>query len=354
MIIDEIISEIIAKSRNLQPEAIPKYSDILLNTDNSGPYTIYPDMSRSIGDMVAVFGWITSEGSPMVSILSSFLLKGKTDSVQVYFDDGILTTEHKHNFTEFGYVAQGQFHTHIDNQDYIFNQGDIFLIDKNTIHNEYIYRKNMVVLFFSVANTFFDKTIHHEVYCAKTEKFIKDFVIGEDYRFIRLVPKVNNCQVPGLFEKIFSEIWRPHSGTMHLIIGYVEWIIDLIPTEYEIIIQRNNRNMVRDLLFKEIRQYLENNYQDIKLNGLIRQFGHDRNYFNRIIKNKTGMTFSAFIQSIKLEKAEFLLKTTDLPIEEVARQIGYENLSYFYNIFRKKFDLTPHKLRKVRPPPDHL
>jgi hypothetical protein len=50
------------------------------------------------------------------------------------------------------------------------------------------------------------------------------------------------------------------------------------------------------------------------------------------------MTFSAFAQNIKLEKVEFLLKTTDLPVEEVTRQ----------PVLREKFDLTPNNLRNQK------
>jgi AraC-like DNA-binding protein len=52
------------------------------------------------------------------------------------------------------------------------------------------------------------------------------------------------------------------------------------------------------------------------------------------------------LQNIRLEKAEFLLKTTSFTIEEIAHQAGYENLSYFYRIFQKKFNKTPKDLRK--------
>lgn len=345
MIIEEILAEIKAKTHDSKAEEFLKYRDVALGSDKHKPFTLYPDMSRSIDDIVSVIGMITSEGSPLLSIVSSFLLQRKAGGTQVYFDDGLNTFPHTHNYTEFGYVVEGQYNAHIDGKEIIFNKGNIFLTDRNTTHNEILYRRNSVVLFFSVGNSFFDKTMHHDVYDSETENFIKKFVLGKGFGFIQLIPKEDNCQVPGLLEKILAELWRPHPGTMHLIIGYLEWILNLIPAEYEIVVQRNDRSNAGNFLFMEIRRYLENNYQDITLNHLISQFGHNMNYFNRLIKAKAGMTFTAFLQNIKLEKAEYLLKTTDLPVEEVARQVGYENLSYFYKIFHKKYNLTPHNLR---------
>ena len=171
---------------------------------------------------------------------------------------------------------------------------------------------------------------------------------GGSYHFIRLIPKKENGLTPGIFEKILAEILRPHPGTAHLIIGYVEWILNLLPAEYEIAVERHNRNAAGDMLFEEIRRSVEGRCQDITLGDLIEEFGHNMNYYNRLIKAHTGMTFSAFAQNIKLEKAEFLLKTTDFPVEEVARQSGYENLSYFYKIFTRRFQMKPKEMRKTR------
>jgi AraC-like DNA-binding protein/mannose-6-phosphate isomerase-like protein (cupin superfamily) len=348
MTIEEILTEIKARTYNPKADAYPKYQDVASRASESSPFIIYPDKSRSIDDIISVFGMITSEGSPLVSMLNSYLLRRRADGIQAYFDDGLLTMPHTHNYAEFGYVAEGKCHVHVENQEYIFNKGEIFLIDRNTTHNENLYMRNSVILFISVANTFFDKTMHHDVYDSETEKFIKKYVVGRGYRFIRLIPKGNNCQVPDLFGKILSELWQPHPGTKHLIIGYVEWILNMLPVEYEIVVQQNDSRTAGDFLFKEIRQYIENNYRYVTLTDIVKQYGHNMNYFNRLIKTKTGMTFSAFVQNLKLEKAEVLLRTTDFPVEEIARIIGYENLSYFYKIFRKKFDITPHNLRKTK------
>jgi quercetin dioxygenase-like cupin family protein len=155
MIIEDILAEISSRKYPFSPETFPKYQDIVLNAGKHSPFTIYPDKSRSIDDLISVVGMITSEKSPLLSILSSFLLHRKAGGIQVYFDDGLSTPPHTHNYAELGYVAEGQFNTHIEGRDYLLNKGDLFLINKNTPHNEYLYRKNSVVLFLSIVNTFF-------------------------------------------------------------------------------------------------------------------------------------------------------------------------------------------------------
>jgi AraC-like DNA-binding protein len=349
MTIKQILSEITIEKTLLSPERYPKYSDVLSNIGN-GPFTLYPDGSRSFDDIISIIGMITSDGSPLLSILGSFLLHRQAGASQYYIDDGLCTSPHTHNYAELGYVVEGQFHTHIGGRNYLLNKGELFLINKNIPHREYLYRKNSAVLFLSIVNTFFDKTLLHEVYDSETEKFIQRFVAdmggNKQYNFVRFIPKEKNGQIPDLFEKILVELWRPHPGTTYLIIGYVEWILNLLPVEYKILVQRNYRTTTGEFLFKEIRRYLEEYYQNTAVDDLIKQYGHNRNYFNLLIKKHTGMTYSAFLQNIRLEKAEFLLKTTGFTVEEIALQVGYEDLSYFYRIFQKKFNKTPKYLRK--------
>jgi AraC-like DNA-binding protein len=347
MTIKQILSEITERKNPLPPESYPKYQDVLLDNSTYSPFTFYPDQSRSIDDIISIIGMITTKGSPLVSILGSFLLHHYAEARLYYFDDGFQSPTHSHNYAELAYVVEGQFYTQIAGRDYLFNKGDIFLINRNIPHNEYLYRRNQAVLFLSIVNTFFDKSIHHDVYDNRTADFLKNFILGgkQKYQFVRFTPRGGGT-ITGLFENIITELWRPHPGSTHLIIGYVEWILNLLVEECDRVVQWKDRNAAGNALYKEIRRYLEDHYQNTTLDDLIEKFGHNMNYFNRLIKNHTGMTYSRFLQNIRLEKAEALLKTTGFTVEEIAQQSGYENVSYFYKIFQKKFDMTPKDLRK--------
>jgi AraC-like DNA-binding protein len=359
MTIKEILAEITSQQNHLTPERYPRFQDIIPKKGNETPFSFYPDGSRSFDDIISVFGMITSEGSPLVSILSSFLLRRLAGGIQAYFDNGYLTPPHKHNFVELGYVLEGQFNQQIEGRNYQFNKSDIFIINKDIIHSEFLYSKNSVVLLLEIVNTFFDTSIHHDQYDKDTDEFLHRFITGgkKNYQFARLTSKTGQTQILDLFEKIISELWRPHQGSTHLIIGYVQWILSLLSASYEIEVQWNDHDIVQTVLFEKVRQYLENHYLNTTVADLIKQFGHNRNYFNRLIKEHTGMTYSGFLCNIRLERAELLLKTTGFTVEEIARQTGYENLTYFYRIFQTKFNMTPNELRKLPsqpPPPPHL
>jgi AraC-like DNA-binding protein len=134
--------------------------------------------------------------------------------------------------------------------------------------------------------------------------------------------------------------------------GYVERLLSLLPLDYQVSVEWKNCKAAQNHLFEEIRRLLEERYQTVSMPDILAAFGHNKDYINQLVKRHTGMTYSAFLQHIRLEKAELLLKNTEFPVEEVARKVGYENLSYFYKIFTNKFKIKPNEMRKTYTPAD--
>ena len=52
------------------------------------------------------------------------------------------------------------------------------------------------------------------------------------------------------------------------------------------------------------------------------RFHFQRDYFNRLIRKKTGMTYSEYLQNIRLEQAKRLLIETELTISEISEQVA--------------------------------
>jgi len=53
------------------------------------------------------------------------------------------------------------------------------------------------------------------------------------------------------------------------------------------------------------------------------------------------------VQHLRLSAAERLLKTTSLPVSEIARQVGYENVTFFYRIFERRRGCRPGEYRNA-------
>jgi AraC-like DNA-binding protein len=357
MIFDEILDKLSQMNGSWLPKKRFHYSDLVPDVGKQGVMTFYPDRSRSFDDLFSMICMITGEGSPFMSVFGKYLFHYSSGSVEIFFEDGYLPPPYKHNYRELDYVMKGQFHKQIEGKDYVFNQGDFLLINQDISHSDYLYRKKQAVLTLQLSNAFFDKsTNHNDMTLAgkESEAFLRRFILSgnRDYCFIRFAPSLSAhekdaSRIPGIFEQILDELSRPRPGGVHIVMGYVERLLSLLPLDYQVSVEWRDRKDEQKHHFEEIRRFLEERYKDVLINDLVKAFGHSIYYFSRLIKCHTGMTYSAFLQNIRLEKAELLLKTTEFQVEEIAHRVGYENLSYFYKIFTNKFKMKPSEMRKT-------
>ena len=73
------------------------------------------------------------------------------------------------------------------------------------------------------------------------------------------------------------------------------------------------------------------------------------NYFHRIFKNNFKITPYYYMLKLRMEYAVKLLTTTNKSVKEVALEAGYDNEFYFYRQFKKLYNYSPGKLKKIRP-----
>ena len=69
-------------------------------------------------------------------------------------------------------------------------------------------------------------------------------------------------------------------------------------------------------------------------------------YFSRQFLQHTGERPLTYIQTKRIERAQYLIATTNLPYAEIASQTGFDNLSHFSRVFKKITQLTPGTYRK--------
>ncbi|MGF1452327.1 MAG: AraC family transcriptional regulator [Opitutales bacterium] len=78
-----------------------------------------------------------------------------------------------------------------------------------------------------------------------------------------------------------------------------------------------------------------------------RQAGLSPTAFSRHFKRATKLTFSQFLNRVRLGNACRLLQQSTLPINEIAFSSGFENLSNFNRRFREAYGQSPREYRKM-------
>lgn len=74
--------------------------------------------------------------------------------------------------------------------------------------------------------------------------------------------------------------------------------------------------------------------------------GYTPNYFNTCFRQQMGMPFGEYLQQMRLNYAENLLRSSLMPVTEVAYESGFASLSYFSRCFKEARDMSPQKYRK--------
>ena len=98
---------------------------------------------------------------------------------------------------------------------------------------------------------------------------------------------------------------------------------------------------------REILAYLQANYANkVSLEEMAGAFHMSEKYFSRYFKKHFQMTFTGYLNSLRLENAAKLLTDSDLAITEIAMQSGFNNVSYFIRTFREAFGCSPLHYRK--------
>jgi two-component system response regulator YesN len=97
-------------------------------------------------------------------------------------------------------------------------------------------------------------------------------------------------------------------------------------------------------------EYIAKNYmKPLTLEQAAREVHLSPAYFSCLFSREQGQTFTEFLTATRLEKAKELLRTAPaLPISDVAGEVGYEDVSYFSRVFKKKTGTTPAHYRKKR------
>ena len=110
-----------------------------------------------------------------------------------------------------------------------------------------------------------------------------------------------------------------------------------------------NEEDENELLIENVLGYLENHYaDDITLNELAEhKYFVSVGHLSRTFKNKTGQTFSKYLTELRLKKAKEFLINTDFDITDIATFTGYNDASYFTQIFRKSCGMTPSEYRSM-------
>lgn len=126
----------------------------------------------------------------------------------------------------------------------------------------------------------------------------------------------------------------------HLIFAYCTTILTFSKNQYHDV----------DNNIEKLTTYISNNLSsNLSLDTLSRNLGINRYDISRIFNTVLKTSLPVYINSLRLDKASHLLRSTSLSVTTIALECGYDSLRNFNRQFSKNYDMSPRTYRTQNP-----
>lgn len=131
--------------------------------------------------------------------------------------------------------------------------------------------------------------------------------------------------------------------------GMSEGFLDALRQTYRLLCAeaQKKRSNTNATLIGEIQAYLQQNFNDPDL-GLYKaatRFNLSEGYLSYFFREGTGVNFAEYLEKLRLGKAEELLKTGGMTIDQIAVRVGYNSAQSFRRAFKKVYGISPTAMR---------
>lgn len=154
--------------------------------------------------------------------------------------------------------------------------------------------------------------------------------------------------IRSIIQHLFAEFVKKDSYSEALFNNYLQiFYANIIrSTESTYDFYADQEDTTARILMPAILEYITRNYHALTLERLAAYFHYEQAYLSKLIKAATGKNYSKIITELKIKEAKELLRNTDLKIEEIAAQTGYNSADHFTYTFKKETGMSPREYRK--------
>lgn len=117
----------------------------------------------------------------------------------------------------------------------------------------------------------------------------------------------------------------------------------------EIIYYLHEDNSQYTPVVKQIMSEVQQNYkEDMNLKTLSYKYHMNASYLGQIFQKEVGCSFAQYLSNIKNSIAKDMILNTNMRINDIAREVGYPDTSYFYRKFKQCYGVSPASLREMK------
>lgn len=250
--------------------------------------------------------------------------------------------EHTHDYVEMVYMCQGSTTHYVNGERLVLKEGELLLLGQNARQSIEPASEKDIAVNFIIRPAFLQDTVH---FLGDESTPLRRFILdclqgGKNLSFLHFevsdILPVQNL-IENLLYSLTTETLN-RRGIDQMTMGLL--FAQLLNHTETITLQSPEEKAVLSVL-----RYIEGHYQDGSLTAIAAKLKYDVPSLSRLILQTTGKNYTTLVQEKRLSQAAWLLVNTDKNVDEIARRIGYENISYFHRLFSARYGLSPKKYR---------
>ena len=245
------------------------------------------------------------------------------------------TRLHRHDYFEMIYVYKGKRATQVEDQEVILKEKEICIFDMQCAHLDIRMRSEGTAFYCCFTNKLIDNYFLEHL----NNRRIRDF-LGRKDADPKMAEKIEQD-----FDAVFQELEKSEPGYDRMAQIYTMRIFNNLNSGMESDVVVFPKRLRGTKLFQAVSRYISSHIADVSLESLCSQFHYQADYYNRLIKKNTGLTYSEYVHQFRMEKAKNLLVNTEMTVQEIMRYLGYLSHAYFYKSFQQETGMTPTEYR---------
>lgn len=259
-----------------------------------------------------------------------------------------LIPPHVHSVIELSYIYRGSMTQIINGEKITLQQGDICILDRNTVHEILPLSQEDIVITIDMQKKYFTESFLSRL---ATQGLVSHFLVAalsenHNQQQYLLFHRQEDINVHFLIQQLLCEYYDYDICSDEIMDAYMVVLFSSLLRMYQKDPNSISDNSEDNTLLLLILRYIEANYQTVTLDSLAKIFGFHPNYLSSYIKKHTGKTFKELIITQRMLQAAFYLKNTSLAISEISEKICYQNQGFFYKKFKEYYQMSPAEYRK--------
>lgn len=259
--------------------------------------------------------------------------------IRYWTNKGQYTPPHWHTAIELIYVLNGTGSVIFDGKEYLTKAGDLLVIDSNKIHEMKCAEISMMIII-----QFSRKRMKNYV------KDIDRFRLSCSRESAEHGKEKEYQSVCGLLRKLpLLYVRQPVGYELKSQAVAMEILYELLNHFGEKDIGRTAEKEGALKRLGAITDYIEEHYRDpIPLEEIASHFYLNREYFSRFFKKNMGVSFSRYVNQVRLLHIYYDICNTEEGIMDLIEKHGFKNYKLFIKMFREIYGSTPREVRSER------